>query len=254
MRLRERVAIVTGAGQGIGRAIALRFAREGARVVVANRTPATGEETVRLIRAAGGEATFIRTDVTLEEGAQEMIQRTVALFGGLDVLCNNAGVGLVRPLTESTLSEWHHVLDTNLTGVFLCSKYAIPVMAERSGGSIINLASVASYVAFPGDAAYCASKGGLLMLTKQMALDYARLKIRVNCICPGFIVTPELDHYLAQQPDPKAARAEVERLHPLGRLGEPDEIAHAAVFLASDESSFVTGSPLIVDGGLLVRA
>jgi NAD(P)-dependent dehydrogenase (short-subunit alcohol dehydrogenase family) len=146
------------------------------------------------------------------------------------------------------------VLDTNLTSVFLCSKYGIPALAQRGGGSIINLASVASYVAFPGDAAYCASKGGLLMLTKQMALDYARLHIRVNCICPGFIITPELDHYLSQQADPEAARLEVERLHPLGRLGAAEEVAHAAVFLASGEASFVTGTPLVVDGGLLARA
>jgi NAD(P)-dependent dehydrogenase (short-subunit alcohol dehydrogenase family) len=252
MRLEGNTAIVTGAGQGIGRAIARRFAAEGARVVVANRTAATGEETVRLIREAGGEALFVPTDVTREAQASRLIGQTLEAYGRLDILCNNAGVGLVRPLTESTLEEWHYVLDTNLTGVFLCSKHAIPAMADH-GGSIINLASVASYVAFPGDAAYCASKGGLLMLTKQMALEYARLKIRVNCICPGFIVTPELDHYLAQQADPVAARLEVEGLHPLGRLGEPDDVAHAAVYLASDESSFVTGCPLIVDGGLLVR-
>ena len=253
MRLQGKTAIVTGAGQGIGQAIARHFAKEGAQVVVANRTTATGEETVRLIRDVGGEAVFVRTDVTQEAEAKRLVEQTLETYGSLDILCNNAGVGLVRPLTESTLSEWHHVLDTNLTGVFLCSKYASPAMAGRGGGSIINLASVASYVAFPGDAAYCASKGGLLMLTKQMALDYARLKIRANCICPGFIITPEFDHYLTQQPDPEAARVEVEHLHPLGRLGEPDDIAHAAVFLASDESSFVTGSPLIVDGGLLVR-
>ena len=253
MRLAGKTAIVTGAGQGIGRAIAQRFATEGAGVVVANRTAATGEETVRLIREAGGEARFIPTDVTREAQAGRLIEQTLEAYGRLDILCNNAGVGLVRPLAESTLQEWHYVLDTNLTGVFLCSKYAIPAMADRGGGSIINLASVASYVAFPGDAAYCASKGGLLMLTKQMALEYARLKIRVNCICPGFIVTPELDHYLAQQADPVAARLEVESLHPLGRLGEPDDVAHAAVYLASGESSFVTGCPLVVDGGLLVR-
>ena len=252
MRLEGKTTVVTGAGQGIGRAIACRFAREGAKVVVANRTATTGEETVRLIREAGGAAVYVPTDVTQESQASRLIEQTMESYGRLDILCNNAGVGLVRPLAESTLSEWHYVLDTNLTGVFLCSKYAVPAMVDR-GGSIINLASVASYVAFPGDAAYCASKGGLLMLTKQMALEHAPLKIRVNCICPGFIITPELDHYLAQQADPQAARLEVERMHPLGRLGEPDDIAHAAVFLASDESAFVTGCPLIVDGGLLVR-
>ncbi|MBM4029339.1 MAG: glucose 1-dehydrogenase [Planctomycetes bacterium] len=251
-RLPGKVAIVTGGGQGIGRGIAMAFAREGAQVVVANRTAEKGQETVALIEKAGGEATFIRTDIRDESDARNLVTETIARYGKLDVLCNNAGIGLLRSVVESSEEEYYRVMDTNVKGAFLVCKYAIPEMIRRGGGSIINLASVASYVAFRRDAAYCASKGALLMLTKQMALDYAPHKIRVNAICPGFVVTPELEHYIAQQEDPARARQEIEQAHPLGVLGTPEDIGNAAVYLASDESRWVTGLPLIIDGGLML--
>jgi NAD(P)-dependent dehydrogenase (short-subunit alcohol dehydrogenase family) len=252
-RLENKVAIVTGAGQGIGKGIALLFAREGARVVTGSRRADVAEATVREIDAGGGTALFVETDIRGEPDCRRIVETALDRFGRLDVLVNNAGIGLLRSVTDSTEAEYDRVLDTNLKGAFFCCKYAIPVMIDAGGGSIINLASVASFVGFEQDPAYCASKGGLLMLTKQLALEYARKKVRVNAICPGFVITPELEHYLNQKDDPAAARREVEDLHPLGRLGTPEDVAYAALYLASDESSWVTGCPLIIDGGMLTR-
>ena len=169
------------------------------------------------------------------------------------MLCNNAGVGLLRSVVESTEEEYDYVMDVNVRGVFLCCKYIVPAMLKQAGGSVINMASVASFVGFPRDAAYCASKGALLMLTRQLAVDYSQAGVRVNAICPGFIETPQLQYYVAEQEDPEAALAEVAALHPIGRVGQPDEVAATAVFLASDEASFITGASIAVDGGLLTR-
>jgi NAD(P)-dependent dehydrogenase (short-subunit alcohol dehydrogenase family) len=253
MRLKDRVAIVTGASKGIGRAIAAAYAHEGAHVAICSRTASEGEEAATAIRAAGGDVIYIQADVSVMADAQGLVEETVDRWGRLDVLCNNAGIGMLRTLEETTEEEWRHLMSINLDGAFHCSKFAIPAMRSSGGGSIINIASVASFVGFQADAAYCASKGGLLMLTRQMALDYSPENIRVNAICPGFIRTPELEHYLGQKPDPEAARAEVVAYHPIGRIGEPEEVADVAVFFASDESSFVTGAHLTVDGGLMVR-
>jgi len=254
MRLKGKVAIVTGGTLGIGLGIVERFAREGARVVIGSRNQERGQVVVDRLRAEGGDVAFVPTDVRVEAECQRLVERTLALHGALHVLVNNAGVGLLRAATETSEEDFYYIVDTNLKGPLMLSKYAIPPMAASGGGSIIHLASVAGFVGFERDAAYCASKGAVLMLTRQMALDYARQNIRVNCICPGFIVTPELEHYLSQHPDPEAARREVEALHPMGRIGTPADIAAAAVFLASDESAWITGTPLIVDGGLLARA
>lgn len=253
MRLQDRVAIVTGASKGIGRAIAGAFASEGARVAICSRRPEEGEAAAGELRAAGQEVIYIQADVADIDDARRLVEGTIAQWGRLDILCNNAGVGMLRSLEETTPEEWRYLMSINLDGVFHCCKYAIPAMRRSGGGSIINLASVASFVGFAEDAAYCASKGGLLMLTRQMALDYSRENIRVNAICPGFIRTPELIHYVNQKPDPQAAMDEVVAYHPLGRIGEPAEVAAVALFLASDESSFVTGAQIVVDGGLLVR-
>lgn len=248
-----KVAIVTGAGQGIGEAIARRLSSEGVSVVSAHRSEGRGELLVEEIRRGGGNAEFVRTDVTSADDVARLADETASRFGRVDVLCNNAGVGLLRSVVESTEEEYDYVMDVNVRGVFLCCKHVIPLMVERGGGTIINLASVAGFVGFQRDAAYCASKGAVLALTRQLALDYASAGIRANALCPGFIDTPELRHYVQQQQDQAAALAEVQSLHPIGRIGRPDEIAAAAAFLASDESSFITGAALVVDGGLLAR-
>ncbi len=252
-RLSRKIAIVTGAGRGIGRAIAERFADEGATVVAANRNEQEGNAVVTHITDRGGEASFVRTDIRVPKDCERLIAETVERYGCLDILCNNAGVGLLRTVVETSLEDYAYLMDTNVRGAFLLCKHAIPGMSDRGAGSIVNLASVASYVGFERDAAYCASKGALLMLTRQLALEYAPAGIRVNAICPGFVDTPELRHYCEQQTDPEAAMAACNAAHPMGRVGRPEEIAAAAAFLASDESSFVTGASIVVDGGLLTR-
>lgn len=255
MRLKDKVAIVTGGSKGIGQAIAAAFAREGAQVAICSRasSQAEGQAVVSAIREAGGEAIYIQADIAVMADAQHLIEKTVDEWGHLDILCNNAGVGMLRTVEETTAEEWRTLLAINLDGAFHCSKFAIPAMRRLGKGSIVNIASVASFVGFKADAAYCTSKGGLLMLTRQMALDYAPENIRVNAICPGFIRTYQLEQYLGQKPDPEAAWAEVVAHHPMGRIGTTEEVAAAAVFFASDESSFITGAHLAVDGGLLVR-
>jgi NAD(P)-dependent dehydrogenase (short-subunit alcohol dehydrogenase family) len=252
-RLEAKVAIVTGAGRGIGEGIALRFAREGAAVVAAQRTAADGDRVIAKIAAEGGQATAVQTDVRESASVRQLIETTLERYGRLDVICNNAGVGLIRNVVDTTMDEFDSVMDPNVRGVFLCMKYGIPPMIDRGGGSVINIASVASFVGFPNDAAYCTSKGAVLMLTRQAALDYANSQVRVNAICPGFIETPMLHQYCRGQDDPEETMNEVIAFHPMGRVGSVDDVASAAVFFASDDSTWVTGTALPVDGGLLVR-
>ena len=245
MRLKGKVAIITGAASGIGQATALLFAKEGATVVVADLDKAGGNEVVEQINADGGKAMFIRTDVTVAEDVQAMVESTIDAYGKLDVLFNNAGIAMRLPVVELPEEDWDRCVDINLKGVFLGSKYAIPEMIRNGGGSIINMASIYGLVGAPVRAAYVATKGGVANLTRGMALDYATDNVRVNCLCPGFTETPLLAGVLKTEEEYRALADQ----HPMKRLATPQEIAYGALFLASDESAFVTGVALPIDGG-----
>ncbi|MDM8000781.1 MAG: glucose 1-dehydrogenase [Dehalococcoidia bacterium] len=247
-KLADKVALITGAGSGIGRATALLFANEGARVVVADFVPQGGHETVKMIREAGGQALFVEVNVTKSSDVQRMIRSAVDEYGKLDVLFNNAGMQGKYIMTADLPEEvWDNIIATNLRGVFLGCKYAIPIMLTQGGGVIINTASSAGIMGLPGSQAYCASKAGVILLTKAAALEYADKNIRINCICPGGIVTP-----LAGIGKPMTDVTSVPLFHQsqaMRRFGQPEEVARAALYLASDDSSFVTGTALMVDGG-----
>lgn len=239
MRVQGKVAVVTGAASGIGRASAVRLAAEGARVVVADLDPAQGEA---VARETGG--LFVPTDVSDEAQVERLFARAVETFGQLDIVLNNAGIAVRNRATEQDVAGWDRVMAVNLRGVFLGCKQAIPHLQER-GGSIINMSSAAGITGIRNRAAYATSKGAIVTLTKNLALDYARWGVRVNCICPGFTDTPLLT---ALKRDAARWQRLVET-HPLGRLGTAEDIANAVLFLASDEASFVTGHALVVDGG-----
>lgn len=246
-RLQDKVALITGAGSGIGRATAERFAEEGAHVVAADLKAETAQATADAI---GGDAFGVGIDVTDRASIAAVVEETVSRFGGLDVLVCNAGVTIVGSVMDLDEEQWDKELDTNLKSVFLCAKEAWDHLAARGGGSILSTASMAGQWAIPADAAYCASKAGLIMLTKCMALDGAKQNIRANCVCPGFTNTPMIDGYFDAQDDPEASRRFAIGLHPLGRMGEPVDHANAFVYLASDEAAWVTGLELNVDGGI----
>jgi len=243
-KLDGKVAIITGAASGIGRASARLFAREGAMVVVADTNRADGEQTVADIAAGGGTAMFVAVDVADAASVRALVERCVARFGRLDVLFNNAGIGgSFAPLAECTEDNFDRIVAVNLKGVFLGMKFGIPALVQSGGGAIINTASVAGLTAARGYPAYSASKGGVIQLTKVAALEYAARHIRVNCICPGGVDTPILEMV------PPAHRAVVARTNPMARLGRPEEIAQMALFLASDDASFATGGVFVIDGG-----
>ncbi len=252
MRLAGKVALVTGGAVGIGRAIAEAFLREGARVAIGDVDRQRGEQ-ARQELSALGPIRFIQGDVSRVEEARQMVEETVVAFGRLDVLVNNAGVTHRGTVVDTEEADWDRVVAVNLKGIYLCSKYAIPHMIRAGGGSIINIGSIASVIGLQENAAYNASKGGVLALTRNMAVDYAVHGIRVNALCPAMILTPMLEQFIRIQPDPEAYVRRVEQAIPLGRIGRPEDVAPAAVFLASDESRFVTGSALMVDGGYTAR-
>jgi NAD(P)-dependent dehydrogenase (short-subunit alcohol dehydrogenase family) len=253
MRLKEKVSLITGAASGIGKATALVFAGEGAKVMCADVNADGAEAVARQIVDTGGEAASVKVDVAKEAEVQEMIAQTVARWGRLDVLYNNAGIGYGMPVTQVPESEWDRLMDINLKGVFLGCKHAIPEMLKNGGGAIVNTASDAGLVGTAMLSPYCASKGGVVLFTKSLAVEWGAMGIRVNCVCPGVIRTPILDPFLQQAQAMGTTQEEIwermARAHPVGRVGEPEEVGRAVAFLASDEASFITGVALPVDGG-----
>jgi len=252
MRLESKVALITGGGSGIGRACAEMFAREGAKVAVSDISLERAQATTQFVTSHGGEAIAISGDVSVGDDAQNMVSATVEKFGKLDVLVNSAGVSARNAMPKGSSPEevWDKVIDVNLKGTYMVSWHAMPDMAKSGGGSIINLSSIMGLVGYPvgmggGFNPYNPSKGGVLQFTRNLAIDSASKNVRVNCICPGYVET-DLTSALTKDAE---ALSRLETLHPIGRLGQPEEIAYAALYLASDESGFVTGTPLVVDGG-----
>jgi len=247
--LRGKVAIVTGGTSGIGRDAAVLFAKAGAKAVVAGRREAEGKETIDLIRAAGGDGLFVKTDVSRAADVRALVQKTVEKFGRLDVAFNNAGIeGSWSPIAEQSEEDWDSTIDINLKGVWLCLKYEIQQMLKQGGGgAIVNMASVAGLIGSAGAATYCASKHGVMGLTKSAALETARSGIRVNVVCPAVIDTPMSERLWGAPEANKFALG----LHPIGRFGRPEEIAAAVVWMCSDGASFMTGQSLVLDGGFL---
>ena len=254
-RLDGKVAFITGAGSGIGEQAALLFARQGATVAVADVNPEGGQRVVTAITGAGGTASFHRVNVTDPASVRAAIDAVTERYGRLDIGVNNAGIGLVGDVTETSEEDYDRLMGVNVKGVFLCAQAEVRWMKAHGGGAIINTASVAGLVGVDRRFAYSTTKGAVTAMTKQLAVDHVKDRIRVNCVCPGTVETPFVDAYLAKYHagEEEATRVQLRARQPLGRLGQPDEIAYAMLYLASDEAAFVTGSALIIDGGLTAR-
>ncbi len=243
----DKVALVTGGTSGIGRATAIAFAREGAKVVIAARRAAEGEETVRQLKDLGGEVTFVQADVTKEADVERLVAQTLATYGRLDIAFNNVGGGRsFGPLVEQNLAGWCDEIDTNLTSIFLSLRYEIPAMLQSGGGAIINNVSIGGVVGMPGGSMYAAAKHGVMGLTRAVALEHAQSGIRVNALVSGGVDTPLFRATMGATPE---SAAYVASLHPIGRVATPEEIAPVVLFLASDGASFITGGAIPVDGG-----
>ena len=249
MSFQNKVVVITGAGVGIGREAAILFAKQGAKVAVNSVTPANGEETLRLVREAGGEGIYIRGDVSAEADARRIVDETVAAYGRIDVLVNNAGVVLPGTLDTTTLADFERTMAVNVRGTLLMCQLTVPVMRAQGGGSIVNTASVLASKGTSNRIAYSASKGAVVSMSRAMAAELAGDNIRVNCVSPGTTDTPSLEARIRAMPDPDAARKQFESALPLGRMGDPAEIAAAIVFAAGDEAGFMHGHDLIIDGG-----
>jgi NAD(P)-dependent dehydrogenase (short-subunit alcohol dehydrogenase family) len=249
MRLQNKVCIVTGGGSGIGRATCLVFAREGARLAVADKRKAAAQEVQEECAKLGARAIAVEADVAKSADARRMVEETVKAYGRLDVLVNNAGYGIAGSVVETDEQAWEDLMSVNVRGVFLCSKFAIPAMKAGGGGAIVNTASTVASVGIANRAAYCASKGAVAALTRAIAMDHVADNIRCNAVAPGTIDTPYFNEILRKMPDAADVRRKLEGRQMMGRLGKPDEIAAGMLFLASDESSFATGSILTLDGG-----
>lgn len=252
MYKKEQVALVTGAATGIGRSTAEAFARAGCRVVLADRDADRGQQVAREMAKLGVETLFVATDVSQPEQVETLHQRIMETFGRLDAACNNAGIeGEMAPTADTSLDNFDRVISINLRGLFLCMQAQLRIMAAQpKGGAIVNMASVAGLIGFAGLPAYCASKGGVIQLTKTAALEYADVPVRINAICPGAIKTEMIDRVTGQDPD---TEKQFEALHPLNRMGTACEVAETAVWLCSDRASFITGQALAVDGGMVAR-
>jgi NAD(P)-dependent dehydrogenase (short-subunit alcohol dehydrogenase family) len=251
-RVSGKVALITGGGSGIGRATAIVFAREGAKVAIADYNRNGGEETVRMIKGAGGEAFFMEANVAIAKQVEAMVAKTIETYGRLDCAFNNAGIEgeMGGNIAECSEENWGRLIAINLTGVFLCMKYEIPQMLKFGGGSIVNTASAAGLIGLPGGTAYVATKHGVAGLTKSAALEYAKSGIRINAVCPGFIRTAMTERVMDRGSISEDAMIAAE---PIGRIGKPEEIANVVLFLCSDDASFVTGLPLPVDGGYVAQ-
>lgn len=253
MKLKEKIAVITGAGSGIGEAIAIRFAKEGATVVLVGKTKSNLERTYDKLAPYSSQSMIYEVDVTDEAGMKQLFKDVYDRFGRIDIVVNNAGIGLAATVTETSSEDWDKLMNVNVKGVFFGCKYSIPYMQKQGGGVIINMASVAGVVGLYNRAAYCTSKAAIIGLTKSIAIDYAEDNIRVVAISPGTIETPYVDKILQNDPNKEATRKAMEARQPIGRMGTPEEIANATAFIASDEASFVTGSNFIIDGGLVAR-
>lgn len=249
MRLKGKVSFITGAGSGIGRATALRFASEGSIVVIADRNLQAAEKTQQLVEQGSGIGQAIAVDITQEQQVAEALAKTVDEFGRLDILYNNAGVSVLKPITETTEADWDFLFGVNLKGMFFGCKHAIPYMVQQGSGIIINTASELAIVGQPLYSAYCATKGGVLAFTRALSVEWVSKGIRVNAICPGPIKTPMLQAEFNIAADPTAEETAAIQSIPVGRLGKPDDIARVALFLASDDAEFVHGAAIVADGG-----
>jgi NAD(P)-dependent dehydrogenase (short-subunit alcohol dehydrogenase family) len=248
MKFKDKVVVVTGSGSGIGKYCALEFAKGGANIIVADINAARAEETAELINASNGKAVACKADVSRPDSVVSLVEFTIKNFSSVHVLVNNAAIQVNKSVEDTSFEEWNLQLSVNLGGIFLCSKYFLPHL-RKTNGNIVNMASVNGYFVEPNCAGYCASKGAIIAFTKAMAIDHGREGIRVNCICPGYIDAGLAEEYFQSQAIPAKARQEAGKLHALWRIGKPEEVAHAAVFLASDDASFITGSAMVVDGG-----
>ncbi|HLA59785.1 MAG TPA: SDR family NAD(P)-dependent oxidoreductase [Puia sp.] len=248
MKFSNKTVVVTGSGSGIGRATAVCFAKEGANVVLADIDLPAAQETAEQIKGTGGKAVAFKSDVSNPASVQELVAFTIKSFSGVYAIVNNAAIQVNKTAEDTSFEEWNRQVAVNLGGVFLCSKYFLPYLRETKG-SIVNMSSVNGFFVEPTCAGYCATKAAIIGLTKAMAIDHGHEGVRVNCICPGYIDAGLAEGYFQAQPDPARARVEAGKLHALWRIGKPEEVGRVAVFLASDDASFVTGASIVVDGG-----
>lgn len=248
MKLKNRIVVVTGSGSGIGRACAIECANEGATVIVADINLKGARETVKQIKSGNGTSVAFKTDVSKPESVKQLVDFTIKTYSRIDALINNAAIQVNKTVESMSFEEWNLQMSVNVGGIFLCSKHFLPYLRQTKG-NIVSMSSVNGYFVEPMCAGYCATKAAIIGLTKAMAIDHGHEGIRVNCICPGYIDAGLAEGYFLSQPDPAKAREEAGKLHALWRIGKPEEVARVAVFLASDDASFITGSSLVVDGG-----